>query len=576
MSVSPAVFESASQRTEHYIPGVYSRSNNVTSPSGVNAGNLVILGSSNGGKPGTLLTFGSLSEAKEELLSGELLNAVGYAFNGSKTYIPQRVSVMRVNQGTRASLILKDSSEANILNLKAWDYGAHTNLVKAWVQEGTKTGSYKISVGYKDDVSEIDNIIQPSISITYVGEGTTAGVEVTTTGIKLSANTESAEIDKYEISFEDCPTLANLATRITDTGVYVAEVLDLTTDASSYTLDTTTSPQSVLEGGILYSNLDAIITAFNSIPWIGEVSIIPINKRVVPVITDGYVYFTGGSTPVATLSDYAECLEKLKVEDIQIVTTPSTNEDVQILISAHCTEMSSTINRKERTAIFGGGIGETDTNAITKAIQFNNRLVSYITDSGVASNPVTGEKETIPGSMIAVMLAGMEAGMSVAEPLTFKSLNLLAISNKRTNSNMENLIKAGVMVVNTNPDNSSEIVCIRAMTTFQGNNDLINCERSMVREDIYMNRDLRNRFSNGIGRTNDVSTDKILGVLNSTAREWANAGYIVPAENGYVFDEKVSFSGDKVYLTYSRYLTAPRNFVFITATNKLYETSIEL
>ena len=83
MGVSAAIFESAGKRTEHYVPGVYSRSNNVTSPSGVSAGNLCILGSSAGGKPQALLEFGSLADAQNVLGSGELLNGIAYAFNGS-------------------------------------------------------------------------------------------------------------------------------------------------------------------------------------------------------------------------------------------------------------------------------------------------------------------------------------------------------------------------------------------------------------------------------------------------------------------------------------------------------------
>ena len=88
MGVSPAIFESGGQRSEHYVPGVYSRSFNVSSPSGVSAGNLCILGKSNGGKPFTLLEFDGLASAQETLVGGELLDAVGYAFSASNTYVP--------------------------------------------------------------------------------------------------------------------------------------------------------------------------------------------------------------------------------------------------------------------------------------------------------------------------------------------------------------------------------------------------------------------------------------------------------------------------------------------------------
>ena len=83
MGISKAVFESAGKRTEHLIPGVYSRSNNVSSSGTVSAGNVVILGHSTGGKPNSLLSFSTLAEAKNSLVSGELLNGVAHAFSPS-------------------------------------------------------------------------------------------------------------------------------------------------------------------------------------------------------------------------------------------------------------------------------------------------------------------------------------------------------------------------------------------------------------------------------------------------------------------------------------------------------------
>lgn len=99
------------------------------------------------------------------------------------------------------------------------------------------------------------------------------------------------------------------------------------------------------------------------------------------------------------------------------------------------------------------------------------------------------------------------------------------------------------------------------------------CERSMVREDLYMNRDLRNRFAAGIGHVNDVSTDAIVTTLKNAAKEWRLNNYIVQKGADDVWDISVSIDGDKVYLTFSRYLAAPRNFVFITSNNYTYSTT---
>lgn len=575
MGVGPAIFESAGKRTDHFVPGVYSRSNNVTSPSGVSAGNMVILGEANGGEPGKLLSFGSLSDAKDVLLGGELVKAIGYAFNASNAYIPQRVFAMRVNKGTQATLNLQKSG-TNVLKLTAWDWGVQTNQLKAWVRTGTASGSKKIIVVYKDDSITIDNIIKPSFSVEYIGTGTDPKVTITTTGIKLSATEDDAEADVCEADFSDYPTLAELIARINDSGYYIATVIDTSTNAKTSELDTCSNVDCTSET-IFYSNYQALINALEGISYISKVENLQTTTRELPDNTDNYVYFAGGTSgnPV-TLSDWSDALKVIESEDIQIIATPSTDSSVHSLISSHCTTMSSTVNRHERTCILGASINADDESILTAARGFNNTLVSYVGDTAIANNPLTGETETISGAMLGVMLAGMESAMSPSEPLTFKALNVLDFVKHRTITNMETLIKGGVLVCNPNPENVAEFICIRAITTFQGNNDLISCERSMVREDLFMNRDLRNAFANGIGRPNEASTSAIIQTLKDRAREWGTNGYVIPSGTDYVWNIKVRFSGDKVYLSFSRYLTAPRNFVFITATNQIYESEIEL
>lgn len=573
MGVSPAIFESAGVRTEHYVPGSYSRSNNVTSPSGVSAGNLVIMGDSNGGEPCKLLEFGSLADAKETLLGGKLLDGVGYAFNGSTRFIPQRVYAMRVNNGTQSELVMKTGS-TELLKLKSWDWGVHTNLLKAWVMDGTNKGK-RVSVSYKTDSVDIDDIEKPSISIEYIGSGESPICTIDKTSISLSATVEEETgQDAVTASFASFPTLAALATYINDSGYYIAEVLDGTLNAKSNELDTV-SASPLSDATVFCSNMAAFIDALKSIKFINSVEILTDTVRSVPDNDDGYKYFTGGTQGSYTTTQWIDALEALETEDVQIIATPETTETILQLIAAHCSSMSTTVNKKERCCILGANANETDDNGIATAISFNSKRVSYVIDSGTKVNPVTGNTETVSGSIIACMIAGMESAAAVNMPMTFKTISLLSVSKRRTIPNMEKLIKAGILVVNNNPENLNEIVCIRAITTFQGN-DLISSEMSMTREDDYMNRDLRSRYAGSIGGVNNPSEDEIISTLKQAAAEWFRQGYIVKNGSDNVWNISVRFSGDKVYLTYCRYLMAPRNFVFQTATNLVYETTVEL
>lgn len=570
MGVSAAIFESAGKRTEHYVPGVYSRSNNVTSPSGVSAGNLCILGSSAGGKPWSLLEFGSVADAQTVLGSGELLNAVAYAFNGSNDYVPQRVFAMRVNDGTQASLTLQNGG-TDVLTLKAWDWSAMTNQLRMKIEAGTAANSKKVTVAYKDDVVVVDNIVKPSLQI--LGTCTNPTVTVTNTGITLAGEDDDSQPVSETINFESFPTINEIVERINDTDYFTATAIDADESALGANLDALTATD-ISTAVTLYSNALAFKKAVEGIEYIGSAEFVGTTKVVPENIT--FTYFTGGASASANITGWRTALANLEVEDIQIIATPSTDSDAQTLIANHCTTMSSTVNRKERTCILGAALNETDDDAIAKAVGFNNKLVTYVVDTVTTANPLSGAVESINGAMLGCALAGMESAMAVNQPLTNKTIKVLGFAKKRTIANMEKLIKAGVLVCNPSPDNMTNYVVIRALTTYQSD-DLINNEMSMVREDLYMNRDLRNRFGSSIGQPNNIPTSSILATLNDAAKEWADAGYIVPSDNNEnVWNKSVRVNGDKIYITYSRYLTAPTNFIFITATNHIYTSTVEV
>ena len=584
--MQPAIFESGGQRSEHYVPGVYGRSFNVSSPSGISAGNLCILGKANGSEPYKMLEFGSLSDAQEVLVGGELLDAVAHAFSASNTFIPQKVYTMRVNNGTQSEVTLQ-SGATDLLKLKSWDWGVHTNQLKIMIGDGTTTGSKKISLAYKDKVEVADNIINAALSVVYLGDADTPTVTVGKDSISFAAVIPDGEegagdpTDTLTVNFADFDTLDALATYIYDSGIWDASVIGNNAELKSVKLDTVTSAAVAETGTTLYANFDAFITAISAMQYIGKVEILDENTRNVPDNTDSYVYFTGGTVGNYTVTQWNEALAALELEDVQIIATPSTDASIHALISTHCTSMSNVINRKERTCILGGAVGMSDDAAIAEAQGLNNKLVSFCCDNPIKVNLISGKTETLSGAMLGVMLAAMESAMSPNTPLTFKVLNVLGFTKTRKVTNITTLIKAGILVCNSNPENLSEYICIRALTTFQGD-DLINNERSMVREDLFMNRDLRQQFRPSIGTAGTVdnslvSPNAAIATLKKRAEDWALNGYIIPTDdNQNVWDIKVRIDGDKVYITYSRYLTAPVNFVFITAVNHIYTSTVEL
>lgn len=552
--VRAAIFDSAGKKSSHYLPGVYTRTNNVNNPTGISASNLCIIGQSTGGKPKTLMAFNSLDEAKATLVAGDLLNAIAYAFNASKDgYVPSTIYAMRSNAANQGTADLDGK-----VTVKSWDYGVHVNSMKITVGNGSSAGK-KIKVEYQDESYERDNLAKPSLTIKGVGSAKT-----------FSITAEKITVGSKNYLFETYPTLSEIAGAINADNDVVVTIEDNRISAKSNELDLVTSGSATTSGVTVYSNIQCQVEFLRSIPLVGEVTITTRSE-----ITNKTYSISGGTKSVATSTDYTNCLKELETEDVQIIATPEDSIDIANLIVAHCISMSSITNKKERTCLLGAAKNISDDNGKENAKDLNSELCSYVIDSCIAKNPFTGETETISGAMVAVMLASMESSMDVNMPLTFKRLNVLGVSKKRSLPNMEDLIKAGIMVVNPNPENMVNVVCIRAMTTFQ-DDDLICNERSMTREALYMARDIRSRLAGGVGDVGNGSTSSAIQTLKDAADIWKEKGYIIPDGSKNVWDISAIVDGDQIKLEYSVYLAAPLNFLFVTTNNHVYSTSVNV
>jgi hypothetical protein len=563
--VSPVVFETAGKRTEHVIPGVYTRKNNVPSGTGTVSMNLVVLGQSIGGKPRELIQLADVSEARNALVGGSLLDGVAHAFNGSTDFVPQKVFAFRVNNGTRSSITLVSGTD-DILTLKSRDYGVHTNQIKIWVKDGTAPGSKKAVVSYKGNEVDTGDILKKSFSILYTGAGTTASMSITTTGITL---TSSAGQD-LAVSWEECETIDDLVSRINDTGKYTATVIDVTPNAKTAELDTVETVSVHGTAAIAYSNLQAFIKALRGIQFIGSVELVSTTVRVFPENNTGYEYFSEAVAGTYNITDWIDSLEKLEEENVQCLTTPCDDHDAQVLIVNHCVGMSTTEKRKERQYLLGAPLGISLEEGLALSAEFNTELGSLVIDSAVANNPLTGSTETISPALLACKAAGMEAAMGIANPLTNKQVKVNSFGVKRSAGDIGKMITGGIMPFGVNEDGL--LVVIRAMTNFQDDN-LASNERSCVREALYMDRDFRKAYARRIGNADEPSESDIVDILKKRAKIWYRFGMITKSDSGdLVFDINVRFDGDATFIEYSRYLRTPNNFIFGTANNKIYRT----
>ena len=558
MSIGYRTFQSAGKISQHIIPGAFSRIDSVKGAGGlVSANNGVIMGQGYGLKPATLYQFNSSPEAMNALYGGPLKEAVRLAFDPGSDLTPQKLFVMAVNAAVQSFGYLKQGVD-NMIKLLAEGYGLHTNMITMKLETGTSYGK-KLTLTFKDIVEQWDNIRQQMLTIQYTGGACTMTIvnNATTHTLVTSVGGLNLDLTAYPTIGELVAYIAS-QTNFTCVAIAGAENLSPTTLDQVSALDINTSAKTV------EATMYAIINTINA--YSNLVSASDVSAAIGIKIPDNLVqtYLTGGANGTYSGTEWTAALLALEAQDIQFISTPDGTSSVHAAIKTHCALMSGVTKRKERQFIVGAVWGEVAETSIAAAITLNSYHGMYVVNGGTQRD-INGTIQNWGASYVACMLMAMKCAGSINMPLTSKVLNLISLENALADSAVESLLANGCCVINYNDTRLPAVV--RQLNTYQ-TDDLKYNEFSMVTEMFYASRDLRTQLQNLFIGNPMIRTAKgiLLGAVKDKLQQYVDIGiFTADSQDRTFWNVIVRSVGDTVYVDYDANITAPINFIFVTA-----------
>lgn len=442
---------------------------------------LAIIGKADGGEPYKALSFGSAQEARAVLRGGMALKAVEKAFDpSSETAGPSTVIFVRVNPATQSSLMLKDVSSADVIELKSEGYGLFTNDIKVKVEAGSSLGK-KVTTQFGNDYYSADNVGRNCFSVQYTGSETTAVFSATEDSVTITAGSTVVGID-----LNSYQTVAQVVDRINATSGWTATVLDANGEKAALGgLDSVSGQNVKTSAYTVTGHTQAIVDWFNST---GEGFITATRKSGKTPVNVSFTYLSGGSDGVTTTSEWQKGFDTLQTVDVQWVVPVSAEAAIHAMTDSHCAYMSN-IARMERRAIVGGDTGVTDDAAISAAKAINSDRTSY-THLGIYDYNSAGKLTLYPAYIAAALLAGAFSGVNPGTALTNRTLKIRGIERKLRNpTDTDKLILGGVLAIEDTPKGYK---CVKSITTWLANTNYNRVEVSVGVACDFVSRNVRN------------------------------------------------------------------------------------
>ncbi len=302
-------------------------------------------------------------------------------------------------------------------------------------------------------------------------------------------------------------------------------------------------------------------------------------------------FMSGGSEGTTAQTNWDSALNLLQNEDTPLITCVSYDPAVWASLSTHCSYMSG-IGKKERIGFCGGfatadgytnGLGKWSNTTVinasidqmqTYALTLNSDRMVYV-GPGFKAYDENGTLTTYGGAISAALVAGMAAGVDVAEALTHDSINVIGLEYNFRWSDLDELLENGICPLEYDPA-SGYRVC-QSITTWLVNDKYNRRELSVRRTSDYVARQVRERLEMDFVGKKGTSTTLIsiknatISVLQQMYRLELLAG---DANNPPYKNIQCRLEADTCYVEFECSPVIPINYIPVTVHLTVFTTTL--
>ena len=540
-------------------PGAYSEidaTDMVVATSG-NASLPVLMGASTAGVPNKLVWFTDPDLAKAYLRGGDLYNAIDLVFSpapGGGSGV-SAVGVMPVNALVQAALTSGTST------FKSKEYGDGGNKISVSLSNGSISGTYKIGT-FRWDLNTVESFDNLGAVMQLQYTGTSAYAEVNVTVVNNIATQLQTKIGSTSGT-----AVADVTLDLT-TGQYstIQDIVTYFSSISNYTVDYVSYWNYNLSTSLLDALSAVPIKTVNYLKAVsadiekqinGYSNLISITTTGTPTILPS-TYLIGGVVG-ATPASWATQFDSLKsvVSNILIPLTASPAIHAEAL--AHVSIMEQ---KKQLQMLFvGGSIGETvvQTKQRAATLDSSRAVLCY---PGIYHKSINNGFTVAPSYFTAVMIVGIMCGLDVAEPITFKYLDLIGIENDYLvgDADIDDLITSGVCMLERVLSGGIRIV--QGITTYTDINNTLYREISVRRVADYISSKMTTKLEDTYVGKKGTTTN--ITAVTSTVKEVLTEALTNDQIVAYK-DIVVTFSDTVVTVDYKVAPVEPIDYILVTS-----------